>query len=177
MRQRSIRDEVDRTGRRCFLTMTNVMAIFGPLLLSLSLSPEEQDTAVIMGSGSTNTAGFRIRVERSGLAEYTSAPRKYGAQRGDKPNTKRQQLSRDLADRFYSDLEAAKPISSLPEQRCMKSASFGSTLVIEFGGQRTPDLSCGDGGNAKLQALIRDVNEITKLFGPTEMGSPAVEPK
>ncbi len=50
----------------------------------------------------------------------------------------------------------------------MKSASFGSKLTVEFGEEKTPDLSCGDAGSAMLQALIRDVKEIVDLFGASE---------
>jgi hypothetical protein len=46
----------------------------------------------------------------------------------------------------------------------MKSASFGSALTVVFGSEQTPDLSCGDGGNAAMRNLIRDVNEIVALF-------------
>jgi len=42
--------------------------------------------------------------------------------------------------------------------------AFGKKLTIEFGGQATPDLSCGGGDNAILQALVRDASEIVKLF-------------
>jgi hypothetical protein len=69
-----------------------------------------------------------------------------------------------LVRRFYADLEAARPLSGLPKHGCMKSASFGSTLMIEFSGQSTPDLSCGDHGDARLKALIQDSGEIVKLF-------------
>ena len=76
----------------------------------------------------------------------------------------RRKLPDALAKRLYSDLSAAKPISYLPNERCMKSASFGTKLTIEFGGQETPDLSCGGGDDSKLQALVRDANEIVELF-------------
>jgi len=60
-------------------------------------------------------------------------------------------------------LAEAKPLSSLPAQGCLKSASFGSTLRIEFDDQQTPDLSCGGEHPSKLEALIKDANEIVRL--------------
>jgi hypothetical protein len=135
----------------------------GALFLSL-VSTDNAGTALIVDSGSTNAAGFRIAVQRSGQAEYTAIPRRYGARSDEESNTKRDRIPQALADRLYSDLHAAKPLSSLPEARCMKSASFGTTLVIEFGGEKTPDLNCGQGDNAKLQALTRDAKEIANLF-------------
>lgn len=123
------------------------------------------DSAVIVDSGSTNTAGYRIVVERSANAEYIATPRRYGPQSHESGGTVRKNLPRALVARFYSDLKAAQPLSSLPEPHCMKSVSFGVTMTVEFNGEKTPDLGCGGGGNSSLQALIRDVKEIVALFG------------
>ena len=122
------------------------------------------DAAVIVDSGSTNTAGYRIIVERSGKAAYTQMPRRYGRPSDEQPTSKTRDVASELVKRFYADLDAARPFSELPRQGCMKSASFGTTLTIEFAGERSPDLSCGDRGNAKVKALIEDVSEICKLF-------------
>jgi hypothetical protein len=122
------------------------------------------DVAVIVNSGSTNKAGFRIVVERSGKAEFTVGPRRSGRSPDDTPKPVERTLPGTVVKRFYADLDAAKPLSSLPNRRCMKSASFGTKLTIEFDGEETPDLSCGSGDNAKLQDLVRDASEIVKLF-------------
>lgn len=119
--------------------------------------------ATIVQSGSTNRAGFRITVERSGEAEMIPTGRRSTAP--DKSAAPvRQKLPDALAKRFYTDLEAAKPFSALPVLHCMKSVSFGFTLQVELNEETTPDLSCGDGGNAVLHNLIRDVNEIAAVF-------------
>ena len=122
------------------------------------------DVAVIVNSGSTNTAGFRIVVERSGKAEFTAGPRRSSRSPDETPKHLERTLPDAVVERLYSDLDAAKPFASLPNRRCMKSTSFGTKLTIEFGGEETPDLSCGSGDNAKLQDLVRDANEIVKLF-------------
>ena len=46
----------------------------------------------------------------------------------------------------------------------MKSASFGSRMTVSFGGEETPDLTCGDGGNAALAGLIKEVGKITAMM-------------
>jgi hypothetical protein len=125
--------------------------LVGVTLLSASVS----DTATIIDSGSTNRAGFRIEVKRSGLAEMISDQRGKPVQRN---------LPSTVTQRFYTDLDAAKPISSLPAIHCMKSASFGSSLTIAIGNEQTPDLNCGDGGSAAMRNLIRDVQDIMQLF-------------
>jgi hypothetical protein len=122
------------------------------LLPALTLCAAEP--ATIVDSGSTNKPGFRIAIDRSGNATYTPAKGKGTNQRIDKK----------LAQRFYKDLDQAKPLSGLKGPMCMKSASFGSTLKVEIGTDQTPDLSCGDGGDAKLKALVDDTTRIVKVF-------------
>lgn len=127
---------------------------------------DEYRLAMIVNSGSTNRAGFRVTIGQSGAAEWTSTPRKLGSpgQRQEQPETIQRTLPRATVDRFFADLATAKPLTSLPPAHCMKSVSFGSTLTITFGAEQTPDLSCGDGGNPAMRDLIRDANEIVALL-------------
>jgi len=140
--------------------MLRLLAIAG--LMALQISAKGPDGATIIDSGSTNRPGFRIVVDPSGDAEWTSTSR-----RSDAPEEQakpiRKLLPRAAVERFHADLEAAKPFASLPVVHCMKSASFGSTLTVAFGEEKTPDLKCGDGGNGAMRNLIRDVNEIVAL--------------
>ncbi len=150
-----------------------IAALISAMACSASVNPtafpdHDTDSVLIVNSGSTNTAGFRIVVERSGQARYTATSRRFSPQAHQPPNTVQKQLSRVLLQRLYSDLEAAKPLSALPEPHCMKSASFGFSLTVEFNGEKTPDLSCGGGDSTPMQALIRDVKEISALFGAAE---------
>lgn len=123
-------------------------------------------TVTIVNSGSTNAAGFHIVVEKSGKAEYTPKPRRHSIDTGGSPRTVRKIISKSLAKAIYTDVNAARPLASLPPQSCMKSASFGTRLTVEFGDDTSPDLSCGDDGSAKMQALIRDAGAIVKIFRP-----------
>jgi hypothetical protein len=123
----------------------------------------EPNTATIVDSGSTNRAGFRIVVNQSGSAEMTSAPRRFGAPQ-QQAQPVRRTIPTALAERFFADLTAAKPLASLPGVHCMKSASFGSSMTIALGADQTPDLNCGDGGNPAIANLIRDAHEIVALF-------------
>lgn len=130
-----------------------------PLAL-LAIACQAQSITIV-NSGSTNTAGFEIAVRKSGAAEYTSHPR-----RGEAPAEIHKTLPQSLADQLYVDVNAAQPLDSLPARHCVKSVSFGTRTYIDAGGQESPDLSCGDGGNAKLRALIRDSNQIIEIFRP-----------
>jgi len=131
----------------------------GMLLCLRGALPADRDSATIVNSGSTNRPGFRIVVDRSGTAEFTSVPRRPAAE------TKPVELAlpQGLAERFYAALKAAKPLSSLPELHCVKSASFGFVLTVSFDGEETPDLSCGS-NSPVMDDLIRDANEIIALF-------------
>jgi len=118
--------------------------------------------ANIVNSGSTNADGFRIAVDRSGAGEYTVTRRGRGKQE-EAPQPIRRTIPDALVRRFYTVLEAAQPLSELPHRGCFKSASFGTTLKIEFGDQATPDLSCPE-EDARMQALRTDADDIVKLF-------------
>ena len=125
--------------------------------------PSEPDAVTIVDSGSTNRPGFRIVIDPAGVAEFTSTPRKSGAPL-EQTKPIRRTLPRAAVKRLRSDLEAAMPFASLPVVHCMKSVSFGSALTVAAGREQTPDLKCGDGGNAAMRNLIRDANEIVALF-------------
>jgi hypothetical protein len=79
------------------------------------------------------------------------------------PGSVRLTLPRALVETFYSHIRAAEPLDSLPAVHCAKSVSFGSTLIVAIGKEQTPDLSCGDGGNAGMHDLIRDASRIVEL--------------
>lgn len=121
-------------------------------------------TVTIVNSGSTNRAGFQIAVQKSGQAQYTLRPRRVELNPSPAPRTVDKTIPESLAKRLYADVDAARPLASLPPRSCMKSVSFGTRLTLQFGNDESPDLSCGDGGNEKLRALIADVNQIVKLF-------------
>jgi hypothetical protein len=134
------------------------------LVTTLACAACQAQSVTIVNSGSTNTAGFQIVVEQSGHAEYTSRPRRRGTEKTETPQTISKTLPKSLADSLYADVEAARPLSSLPAQHCIKSASFGTRLFVQLGEDRSPDLSCGDGGNEKMRALIRDAEAVIKIF-------------
>jgi len=139
------------------------LVVVGMSLLS-EPSSDKAENAIIIDSGSTNRAGVRIEVGRSGVAEMTPGRRRNAGPASEQTKPLQRTLSSAVVQRFYADLESAKPLGSLPEVHCMKSASFGSALTVVLGNEQTPDLSCGDGGNAAMRNLIRDVNEIVALF-------------
>ena len=122
-------------------------------LLVPSRLPAEDSIVII--TGGTTKSGFRIELDPSGTAKYFSKYRTV--------EVKRRQIPKPLVERFYSNLNAAKPLNSLQRSPCIKSVSFGYRLYVEFAGRKSPDLACEDGGDLKLRALIRDVNEILKL--------------
>jgi hypothetical protein len=121
------------------------------------------DAATIVDSGSTNRSGFRIVVDQTGAAEMTVIPRGIAARQA-QPEPVQRKLPQALVDSFYSSLKSARPLASLPAEHCMKSASFGSRMTISFGGEETPDLNCGDGGNAALADLIKEAGKITAMM-------------
>jgi len=145
------------------LRMVLIAAVMAVGMSRLPGAPVDGDTVTIVNSGSTNRAGFRITVDRSGNAVLTSTPRRFGAGQT-APEPVRQTLPADLVKSFFTDLAAARPLGALPAVHCPRSASFGSVLTVALGEEQSPDLSCGDGGHAAMRDLIRDTNQIVALL-------------
>jgi hypothetical protein len=123
--------------------------------------PVPKGAAVILNTGSTNTLGYRIVVQRSGEAEYVNGPRRA---KGLVPAS--------LAAQFFKDTQAAMPLSSRGSSNCMKSASFGWSLFVWWKGSRSGDLSCGDAG-----AVAGDALKIVQALGAsTVMRSTLMRP-
>jgi hypothetical protein len=113
--------------------------------------PVPKSAAVILNTGSTNTSGYRIVIQRSGAAEFVDAKRRATGR-----------VPASLAAKFFGELESAMPLSKIPIYPCMKSASFGTALFIWWRGQRSPDLTCP--ANAKDAILRTDAGAIAEAL-------------
>jgi hypothetical protein len=116
-----------------------------PLLL---FAAEPQ--ATVDDSGSTNLPGLRVTFDRTG---HASVQLRTG-------EIRKVHLSDSLCRRFMHDLSDCGPLNMLPAKHCMKSASFGSRLTVEFQGERSPDLSCPGAENPHIEALQKDAHEL-----------------
>ncbi|HEV3085857.1 MAG TPA: hypothetical protein VGX96_01435 [Candidatus Elarobacter sp.] len=122
--------------------------------------PTTPDEALIVNSGSTNRAGYRLRVYADGWTAL---------QQGDVPVRKR--VPAALVDRFFADLKAAGPLSKLPAAHCMKSVSFGSTTSIGYRGVLSPDLSCPS-SSPSARALAVDAAALASAAGVSMLPRP-----
>jgi hypothetical protein len=101
--------------------------------------------AVIVDSGSTNTRGYTIAVDRAGFAVVNP-------ENGTPPH--RVMLAPNLVARFFAALDGAAPLAALPAAPCGKSKSFGYSIVVRYNGATTPDLTCPAGDtDATLASL------------------------
>jgi hypothetical protein len=74
----------------------------------------------------------------------------------------RMKISKELHEQFLRDLQAAGSLNALPANHCMKSASFGSSLYVEYHGVRSPDLSCPEQVDPRTKALKSDAGKILR---------------
>ena len=72
--------------------------------IAQSLPTVQLNLATIVNSGSTNSAGFRIDVRRSGMAVYTRVPRGANAAH-EEPEKSDREIPKDLASRLFADLD------------------------------------------------------------------------
>jgi hypothetical protein len=110
-----------------------------------------QPQASIIDSGSTNRPGLRVTLDASG-DNAVLEPRD-----GPKQTVK---LPRKLCEQFMSDLQSAAPLNALPANHCLKSASFGSRLYLEFNGLRSPDISCPVQADSRTATLKKEATDI-----------------
>jgi hypothetical protein len=162
-----------REGDAMNLRLPGMAGVFCLLIVPLSLTqgvPRNQssetdrrsppDAAVITDSGSTNTAGYRLVVYASRTVEWSVIRRRisHGCSQGTG------KLPPELAQRFFRDLSDRMPLSKLPMGHCVKSASFGSTLRVSYGGTESPDLTCPASG-IEAHKLLSDLAEINRVLG------------
>jgi hypothetical protein len=129
--------------------------------------PVPKGAAVILNTGSTNAAGYRIVLQRSGSTEYI-----WGAQRATA------NIDPSIAAKFFSDATRGMPLAQLHVVMCMKSASFGSMTFVWWRGSRSRDLSCP--GEANAQHLYDDalaVANALKIGGGQPVYLPTGEPR
>jgi hypothetical protein len=129
------------------------LAAPGPNLIERD-TPMPIDTDVrIVNSGSTNTLGFTLTLAQNGTATLE--------QNG---TTEQKQLSEAMVANLFATLRASGPLDALPETRCMKSASFGTTTRIVFGGEVSPDISCPS-PNTLVRELAKKATAVLDAAG------------
>jgi len=135
-----------------------------------SPAPEPKGTAVaasaavIINSGSTNTAPYKIVVTPDGTARIQMQA----------VDTVTKTLSEATVKSFFSDIRAAMPLDAINMQPCMKSASFGTSTFVRFEAKQTPDLQCASGSAA--ERLSADVEKITAELGVNALRSFGAHP-
>jgi hypothetical protein len=109
--------------------------------------------AIILKTASTNADCKRVLVDPSGHISFTIG-NKIG----------QATLEHSLVMKFFKDIKIAEPLSKLSVERCLKSASFGTSTFVSLGSEKSPDLSCPGDANAKQ--LFADANAIIEALNP-----------
>jgi hypothetical protein len=151
------------------LSKIGLLGMAGLLLAALPASakpkPASVQTAVIENTGSTNTLGYKITVISTGsLIRITAADSSSNGndlKLGNMVASNESPL-KDQAHKFFADLNAAMPLSSLPVRHGMRSASFGTQTYITYKGQRSPDLTFVS--DPRTAALKADIDSITRAL-------------
>jgi len=111
------------------------------------------DVATIRNTGSTNFIGYTIKVSSDGHATVVHSGRDGKPVDRERSGT----VPATMVAQFFNDLHTARnsrPVS----QACVKSASFGTTTVVQYHGWTSPDLECG--GDGSVIALGSDAKKI-----------------
>ena len=140
-----------------------------PWCASAPNSQSNDEVIFFLVSRSTNTPPYCYTVARSGaLIKETGASRFQNRPGQLEPFDQSGTISTSLAEKIFSDVEAARPLSALPKARCAKSVSFGTSQYVFFKGEKSPDL-CGF-DNEKIETLKGDLAKImsTARFEPAK---------
>ncbi len=124
--------------------MTMISVIIFSILFAF-VSSSNENIVRITNSGSTNTAGYVIELQRNGYVKWTVAPRSRFIQSTTPSSTTTQnsiQLPLVRANTIFQAIEQAAPFNRYPPAFCIKSVSFGTALFATYNGQQTPDLNC-----------------------------------
>jgi hypothetical protein len=140
-----------RTATFAVVVTMGLLAVCAAAVLSAPSS--SNDGASIVDSGSTNTGGYTMHVWSDGTAAVTFQDRTDTT-----PSPRSFTFSPSLAARFFADLKAARGGKAQAE-RCMKSASFGTSTHVYWHGWTSPDLDCPP-SDPLTSAVLKDVNAI-----------------
>lgn len=125
------------------LTLAAFLIALSP---ALAATPDAE-ALLIVNSGSTNMAGYRIEVLPNGNMAYASGV-----------NIRSTVLPAAVTQKLFGDVRTALPFAQMGLKPCPKSASFGSTTVLIYKNQTTPDVSCP--GSPKAAVLYADVQTV-----------------
>ncbi len=146
--------------------MTMISVIIFSIFFAF-VSAGNENIVRITNSGSTNTAGYVIELQRNGHVKWTVAPRSRFIDSTTLPSTTTQnsiQLPLLRANTIFQAIEQASPFNQYAPVFCIKSISFGTRLFVTYNGQQTPDLNCPVQDqrlvllNEQIHALISDLN-------------------
>lgn len=127
-----------------------VLSVLIPFAMLAAAGQPPQQQATIENSGSTNAPGVKLIIKPSGEAEVQSR----------NAEARKTTVDEQLSRRLFDDLNSIGPLSALPRTHCIKSVSFGTSLYIEYNGERSPDLSCPAAADSKLGMLQKDAHEL-----------------
>jgi hypothetical protein len=134
--------------RKRFLSVLFICASFTVLAATA-----QNESATIVNSGSTNTMSYTITLWTDGTGSTQI--------RGSTPAAFT--IPKATAAQFFSDLKAARS-NGEQLQHCMKSASFGSSTVVQWNGWNSPDLQCPP-FTTPVATLAQDVSGVERAAG------------
>jgi hypothetical protein len=124
--------------------MKRILAAFcasAALVTAVALAAGGRDGISIHNYGSTNFTGYTIQVWTDGTASYSYSTRI--GQQIEQPQSAH--IDPALVRKLIDDASAAKNGGAIGGA-CMKSASFGTTTVVQYHGWTSPDVECPGGG-------------------------------
>ena len=139
-----------------FVTKSIASTIYQEVSMSVNTSNSHDTLLVLRNSGSTNFPGFTITVKHdgSGTLTYESRPSDTRPQFNKANKTFPAQTFQITPVRQI--LSQIGTIKNIPNHSCMKSASFGSSIIITYNGQTSGDISCIDSTDPQTYQNLKE---------------------
>lgn len=123
--------------------------------------------AIITNSGSTNTPGFTLTINKdgSGAITYTGQPGtfKHEDNRTFSAGTFQTQQLSTILNKIHD-------VSTIPSHGCLKSISFGTVTTISYNGKTSSDLSCLSKQDGQLMVDLKTL--IQRMYASVNAIAP-----
>jgi hypothetical protein len=135
-----------------FSTRAHTDAIYSGSNEKRSIYPPNEMITILI-SASTNTCAITMNLHSTGEITYQACH-----------TTSHKKLPLMLTRIIFSDTHTAQPLDRIPQEICIKSASFGTTTRIKFQGRESSDISCStDLRGVKLNTDIQTIQKALHI--------------
>jgi hypothetical protein len=153
---------------RRFISTVTLFVMASAVCRANSVPPPTQpNVAVIQRTASTNVPGWRIEVHPDGSVLQIRVPCADRSKNPVSPGRLMRKIDAKLAAGFVKQMQKAMPLKQYKAGDCARSASFGYDVLLQYGGQSSPDINCKT-VDKRLKPLMDQARAIERACDVSE---------